>query len=197
MSAPSGGPGNVLITGIKRASVSLAGAAIVAMAVIMLLEAIMRYVFTDPLGWNISAVERILMPMSVFLALPWLYVTAGHVSAEIVYERLPSSWRMAARVIGHLILLIIAAALVWGGMVTVVDSFALGDAPPPGSSEVPIPSWIWELSQPVGAAALFLVALLDSRRAVIEDGALEDAEGDEEALIAAATEDSDEGGDQP
>jgi TRAP-type C4-dicarboxylate transport system permease small subunit len=196
MSAPSRGPLNGLITGIKLASVSLAGAAVVAMAVIMLAEAIMRYVFNDPLGWNISAVERILMPMSVFLVLPWLYVTAGHVSAEIVYDRLPAPWRLTARIIGHLLLLVTAAALVWGGMVTVVDSFVLGDAPPPGSSEVPIPSWIWELSQPVGGAALFLVALLDSRRAVVEDGALEDTERDEEALIAAATENIDAGGDQ-
>ncbi|WP_181276159.1 TRAP transporter small permease [Brevibacterium oceani] len=196
MSGSSRRPENALIIGIKRASVTLAGAAVVAMAVIMLAEAVMRYVFTDPLGWNISAVERILMPMSVFLALPWLYVTAGHVSAEIVYDRLPAPWQMTSRIIGHLLLLVTAAALVWGGMVTVVDSFVLGDAPPPGSSEVPIPSWIWELSQPVGAAALFLVALLDSRRAVIEDGALEDTEGDEEALIAATAENIDDGGDQ-
>ncbi|MCD1285419.1 TRAP transporter small permease [Brevibacterium sp. GP-SGM9] len=196
MSARTGGSGSALITGIKLASVSLAGTAIVVMAAIMLAEAIMRYVFSEPLGWNISAVERILMPISVFLALPWLYVTAGHVSAEIVYDRFPSSWRKAARIIGHLLLLTIAAAMAWGGMVTVIDSFVLSDAPPPGSSEVPIPSWIWQLSQPVGAAALFLVALLDSRRAVIEDRALEDTEGNEAALIAAATEDSDDGGGQ-
>jgi TRAP-type C4-dicarboxylate transport system permease small subunit len=196
MSTRSGGPKTAVITTIKLASVILAGAAIVAMALVMLTEVIMRYVFTDPLGWNISAVERILMPMSVFLALPWLYLTAGHVSAEIIYDRLPTSWRLTVRAIGHVLILVVAAALVWGGMVTVVDSFVLGNAPPPGSSEVPIPSWIWELSQPVGAAALFLVALLDSRRAVLEERAFEDTEGDAEALIAAATEEDSEDGDQ-
>lgn len=196
MRARIGGPRNAVINAIKLASVTLAGAAIVVMALVMLAESIMRYVFTDPLGWNISAVERILMPMSVFLALPWLHVTAGHVSAEIIYDRLPTSWRITVRAIGHVLLLVIAAALVWGGMTTVVDSFVLGDAPPPGSSEVPIPSWIWQLSQPVGAAALFLVALLDSRRAVFEEGAFEDTEGDAEALISAATEEGSEDGDQ-
>lgn len=147
---------------IKLISVTLAGVAIVAMALVMLTETLMRYVFTNPLGWNISAVERIFMPMSVFLALPWLYMTAGHVTAELVYDRLPIAWRTGARIIGHLLLLLIAAALTYGGMVTVIDSFTLGDAPPPGSSEIPIPTWLWQLSQPAGTAALFFVAIFDT-----------------------------------
>ncbi|WP_231939617.1 TRAP transporter small permease [Brevibacterium siliguriense] len=173
----------------------LAAIAIVAMALIMLAESIMRYAFSAPLGWNVSAVERILMPMSVFLALPWLYVTAGHVSAEIIYDRLPARWRMTARVVGHILLLVIAAALAYSGLVTVVDSFDLGDAPPPGSSEVPMPTWIWQLSQPVGTAALFVVALLDTPRAIGEDQALvEDADSEESVLAA---EGSDAAGSDP
>lgn len=160
---------------IKIISVALAGAAIAAMALVMLTEATMRYVFTNPLGWNISAVERIFMPMSIFLALPWLYLTAGHVTAELVYDRLPILWRTGARMIGHVLLLLIAAILAYAGMVTVIDSFTLGDAPPPGSSEVPIPTWLWQLSQPVGAAALFLVAVLDTRN-VIADSPSTDAD---------------------
>ncbi|SMX86930.1 MULTISPECIES: TRAP transporter small permease [unclassified Brevibacterium] len=147
---------------IKIVSVTLAGVAITAMALVMLAETLMRYVFTNPLGWNISAVERIFMPMSVFLALPWLYLTAGHVTAELVYDRLPTAWRTSARIIGHLVLILITAALTYGGMVTAMDSFTLGDAPPPGSSEIPIPTWLWQLSQPVGAAALFFVAVVDT-----------------------------------
>ncbi|MGM0699868.1 MAG: TRAP transporter small permease [Actinomycetota bacterium] len=168
----------------------LAASAIVAMALIMLAESIMRYAFSAPLGWNVSAVERILMPMSVFLALPWLYVTAGHVSAEIIYDRFSARWRMAARVIGHVLLLVIAASLAYSGMVTVADSFVLGDAPPPGSSEVPLPSWIWQLSQPVGTAALFVVALLDTPRAIGEDQALAEETDSEESVLASAESDS-------
>ncbi len=162
------------VRAIKIISVTLAGVAIVAMALVMLTETLMRYVFTNPLGWNISAVERIFMPMSVFLALPWLYLTAGHVTAELVYDRLPSGWRTGARIIGHLLLLLIAAALTYGGLVTVIDSFTLGDAPPPGSSEIPIPTWLWQLSQPVGTAALFFVAVLDTPN-IISDSPSTDA----------------------
>lgn len=172
------------IAAVKNASVVLAASAIVAMALIMLAESIMRYAFSAPLGWNVSAVERILMPMSVFLTLPWLYVTAGHVSAEIIYDRLPARWRMTARAVGHVLLLVIAAALAYSGMVTVVDSFVLGEAPPPGSSEVPLPSWIWQLSQPLGTAALFVVALLDAPRAIGEDQALVEGADSEESVLA-------------
>lgn len=177
------GPIRAIIAAIRNASAILAAAAIVAMALIMLTEAIMRYGFSNPLGWNVSAIERILMPMSVFLALPWLYITAGHVSAEIIYDRFSARWRRVARIVGHLLLLLTAAALTYAGMITVVDAFVLGDAPPPGSSEVPIPSWIWQLSQPVGAAALFLVAVLDTPRAIAEEGAL-DPEVDEDIAVA-------------
>ncbi|WP_131259942.1 TRAP transporter small permease [Brevibacterium aurantiacum] len=170
------------IHAIKIISVSLAGAAITAMALVMLTETVMRYVFTDPLGWNISAVERIFMPMSVFLALPWLYLTAGQVSAELVYDKLPAAWRTGARLIGHVLLLLIAAALTYGGMVTVIDSFALGDAPPPGSSEIPIATWIWQLSQPVGCAALLVVAVLDTPNVIAARPSIDaDAMGGDES----------------
>lgn len=188
MGSGSAGVLGTTIRAIKNASVTLAGASIVVMALVMLAETIMRYVFTNPLGWNVSAVERVFMPMSVFLALPWLYVIAGHVTAEIIYDRLPSSWRMAARIIGHVLVLVIAAALAYAGMVTVVDSLALGDAPPPGSSEIPVPSWIWQLSQPLGTAALFLVALLDTPRALSDGDALERIADAEENLAADASE---------
>lgn len=196
MSAIRRGPVASVINVVKISSVSLSGASIVCLALIMLAEATMRYVFTDPLGWNISVVERILMPVSVFLALPWLYITAGHVSAEIVYERLPFSLRRVARIFGHILLLVIAATLTYGGMVTVIDAFVLHDAPPPGSSEVPISSWIWELSQPVGAGALFLVALLDSRRIISEDGALETTDEDAVTIMAAESDEQTEEGGQ-
>lgn len=195
---PSAGVRSRVTSAIAIVSVTTAGAAIVAMALVMLIEAAMRYIFSEPLGWNVSAIERIFLPMTVFLVLPWLYVTAGHVSAEIVYSRMAARWRTGARCLGHLLLLIVAAIMVYAGMITVVDSFVLGDAPPPGSSDVRIPSWIWQLSQPLGAAGLFMVALLDTPRILTHDQALVTTDTayrvDTESFSRTATERGDEGG---
>jgi hypothetical protein len=148
------------VRGIGTVSAAAAGLAVVAMFVIMLVEAGSRYLLNAPLGWNVSAVERLLMPGMVFLALPWMYVCAGHVSAGMLYSRLSAGWQRCARIIAFLCVLVGAAIL--------------GDAPPPGSAEVPIPTWSWLALQPLGGLGLLLVALIDAPR-FLRDGEIEDA----------------------
>ncbi|WP_257995083.1 TRAP transporter small permease [Brevibacterium luteolum] len=130
----------------------------------MLAEVVLRYLFSAPLGWNVSAVDRVLMPASVFLALPWLYVTSGHVTAEIVYDRLPSSVQRAARWLAFLVVFVSAAFLLFAGLRIAVGSMILGDSPPPGSGEIDIPTWTWQMIQPVGALGLIIVMTLDAPR---------------------------------
>ena len=79
-----------VVRGIGTASAAVSGLAVAAMFLVMLLEAGSRYLLSAPLGWNVSAVERLMMPGMVFLALPWMYVCAGHVSAGMLYSRLPA-----------------------------------------------------------------------------------------------------------
>jgi TRAP-type C4-dicarboxylate transport system permease small subunit len=169
------------IRGIGNASAVLAGICVVALCVLMLAEAFMRYVFASPLGWNVSATEKILLPASMFLALPWLYVCAGHVSAGLLYDRMPAPVQLCARWASFSVVVVVSAVLLWGGTLTVVDSFSLGLAPPPGTSDVPVPTWTWQLIQPVGALGVLVVALLDAPRFLRLDGALVETEGEVEA----------------
>jgi TRAP-type C4-dicarboxylate transport system permease small subunit len=162
------------VRGIGTVSAAAAGLAVVAMFVIMLVEAGSRYLLNAPLGWNVSAVERLLMPGMVFLALPWMYVCAGHVSAGMLYSRLSAGWQRCARIIAFLCVLVGAALLFASGLNGAVQAAILGDAPPPGSAEVPIPTWSWLALQPLGGLGLLLVALIDAPR-FLRDGEIEDA----------------------
>lgn len=155
---------NPAARGIGRVSLVLAGAGLVILLILMVAEAVARYLFAMPLGWNVSAVERVLMPATVFLALPWMYLTASHVSAGMVYDRLPAGAQRAARAITCVIVLICAAGLLVAGAMGVASAFAHGDTPPPGSSDIPLPTWIWTSLQPLGALGLLVVALIDAPR---------------------------------
>ncbi|WP_025778247.1 TRAP transporter small permease [Brevibacterium sp. VCM10] len=159
------------VAATARASLWLAGLMIVALFVLMLVEAFMRYVLSSPLGWNVSATERILMPGSLFFALPWLYATGGHVSAEMLYDRLPAGLKLAARWVTVILVIAAAGILSYSGLRGVIDSFQLGLAPLPNTAELPIPNWIWQLIQPIGALGLLLVAVLDAPRFLRLDGA--------------------------
>ena len=167
-----------VVRGIGTASAAVAGVAVLAMFLVMLLEAGSRYLLSDPLGWNVSAVERLMMPGMVFLALPWMYVCAGHVSAEMLYSRMPAGLQGVARIIALLCILIGAALLLAAGLSGVIHAAALGDAPPPGSAEVPIPTWVWLSLQPLGALGLLVVALIDAPRFLRDGEPADTAEGD-------------------
>ena len=167
-----------VVRGIGTASAAVAGVAVLAMFLVMLLEAGSRYLLSDPLGWNVSAVERLMMPGMVFLALPWMYVCAGHVSAEMLYSRMPAGLQGVARIIALLCILIGAALLLAAGLSGVIHAAALGDAPPPGSAEVPIPTWVWLSLQPLGALGLLVVALIDAPRFLRDGEPADAAEGD-------------------
>ncbi|GAB3051143.1 TRAP transporter small permease [Sediminivirga luteola] len=157
------------VTATAKGGAILAGAAIVLLVVVMLAEAMLRYVFSYPLGWNVSAVERLLMPAAVFFSLPWLYVHGGHVTADLVYERLAPSVRRFARVLTVVLIVVAAALLVIAGGREAWESFRLGDVPPPGSSDVAVPTWVWQGIQPLGALALLAVVLVDAGRFIRDE----------------------------
>ena len=168
-----------VVRGVGRASAAVAGLSVFCLFVIMLVEAGARYLLSAPLGWNVSAVERLMMPGMVFLALPWMYVCAGHVSAGMVYSRMSPLLQSAARIIAFACVVLVAALLFASGLNGAIGAMVLGDAPPPSSAEVPIPTWTWLAIQPVGALGLLVVALVDAPR-FLRDGEIEDdAEGHE------------------
>lgn len=154
---PRGAVARAVVTASRRTTYVL----LATLAVVMVAEAVSRYAVGAPLGWNISLIEKVLLPGIVFLGLPWACATGAHVSAGMVYERLPrTAQRVCSAIAGALELLCYVGLLVAGAAIawTMLD---VGAVPPPLSAQLPIPTWIWRLFLPVGSLGA-LVVLLDS-----------------------------------
>ena len=131
--------------------------------VLMLTEVVLRYFAGSPLGWNVSFIEKVLLPGVVFLGMPWGYAVSAHVAADVVYTKLPTRVQSAARWLSFIIVLVGVAALFIGGLVTMIEAMKHGDIPPPLSSQLPIYSWIWRSFLPIGSLFTALIILTESK----------------------------------
>jgi len=134
---------------------------IAAMTLLMVVEVFMRYFAGAPLGWNISMIQNVLLPGLLFLGLPWAYATGAHVTADLVYDRLPYTVQNFARALAVIVVIIGLVGLLVAGALSVYDAFVFGDAPPPLSARIALPAWTWKMFMPLGAAATLLVMIID------------------------------------
>src|SRR5699024_2191628 len=130
--------------------------------VLMLAEVVLRYFAGSPLGWNVSFIEKVLLPGIVFLGMPWGFAVSAHVAADMVYMKLPGKMQSAARWLSLIIVLTGVAALFIGGLVSMLEALRHGDIPPPLSSQLPIYSWIWRAFLPLGSFFTAVIVLLES-----------------------------------
>lgn len=163
MSSPrttnSYGPIHTVIT---TTSFVIASISLTLLTLVMVVEAVARYTLGAPLGWNISLIEKILLPAIVFLGLPWARSVGAHVSAGMIFERLPrgaqrvGSWiALALEAICYVLLLI-------SGLMIAITMFRIGAQPPPLSAQIGVPTWTWRAFLPLGAAAALTVTLIEA-----------------------------------
>lgn len=137
--------------------------ALALITILMLTEVALRYFAGNPLGWNVSFIEKVLLPGVVFLGMPWGYAVSAHVAADVVYTKLPTRVQKSARWLSFIIVLVGIAALFTGGLVTMIESLKHGDIPPPLSSQLPIYSWIWHSFLPIGSLFTALIIVTESK----------------------------------
>ena len=146
---------------IVRASIWIASICTAITALVMTLEAGLRYISGHPLGWNISLIESFLLPAIVFLGLPWAYHEGAHVRAELVYDRLGPRLQKFCRGLSDTVMVLGSIFLISAGVAAATYFFQIGAIPPPLSSAVPIPTWVTYSLMPLGVAASLVVALID------------------------------------
>lgn len=121
----------------------------------------MRYLVGDPLGWNVSLIQNVLMPGLLFLGLPWGYAIGAHVTADLVYDRMPAPVQKVARGVASFVVIAGLLGLVVGGYLAASEAFMYGDAPPPLSARIPLSAWVWKSFLPAGSAATLLLIVID------------------------------------
>lgn len=167
--------------GINQVSLWVTFAFLAALTIVMVIEALARYAFGAPLGWNISLIENFLLPGIVFLGLPWARTMGAHVSAGMVYERLPKGVQTASRGLALGIEVVCYLALLISGLAITITMAEIGAVPPPLSSQLSVPSWVWRSFLPIGAGAALVLVLIElvTRRQAVH---VEDRQPTQEAL---------------
>lgn len=148
-------------SGIASTSMYLTFLAIMTMMIVMIAEVFMRYVVGQPLGWNISLIENILMPGLVFIGLPYAYSVGAHVAAELIYDRVPESWKTLFDWIRRALLILCLSLLTYAGAAITIKALLDGSIPPPHSSQVYVPTWTWRALLPVGALSMLVLVVID------------------------------------
>jgi C4-dicarboxylate transporter DctQ subunit len=103
----------------------LAGLLLVGAVLIVSLEICMRYFFRRPQVWTVEVCEYILFALA-FLGAPWLLKKGGHVSVDIVIERLNTQARRYLNLVSCGIGIFISALITWFSILTAWDSYESG-----------------------------------------------------------------------
>jgi len=149
---------------------ALTVAMIATLLTLMIVEVVMRYVFSSSLIWAEEAC-RYLLIWSSFLAAVLAYERGELANVEIVRQRLPRAWRLIAAMAANGLAVIFLLFLVYygyifasrvGGQPIPAMRFLLGDLFGPG---FPVPRMFWVyISLPVGMALLALRMTVDIAR---------------------------------
>ena len=96
------------LTGIERAMMWIACAAMLAIMCVMVLDVTMRYLFSAPLHWAYEVLTRYLLLLVFFFSVSSVLRKGEHLVLDLLSERLPRLLRH-----GPLALLFLASAVVW------------------------------------------------------------------------------------
>lgn len=145
----------------------IAGASVVILCILTLVEIVMRSVFHHPLGWNVSVIEKFLLPMIAFFGLVTAYRTASHIAVASLFARLNPRIRKFILVLIHLLMLTVLLTLLVAGWNKTAMSVELGHRVLPGLADLPLPDWTFLVIVPLSALLGVIVVALDLVRELI------------------------------
>jgi C4-dicarboxylate transporter DctQ subunit len=103
----------------------LAGILLVAAVLIVSAEIVMRYFFNKPQVWSVEVCEYILFILA-FLGAPWLLKKGGHVSVDVVTERLSRRTQDYLGIFACGVGVLISAVIAWFSIVAAWDCYVNG-----------------------------------------------------------------------
>ncbi|WP_459612791.1 TRAP transporter small permease [Corynebacterium urogenitale] len=145
----------------------IAGAAVIALALITLIEIGMREFFGSPLGWNISLTEKYLLPLIAFFGLVTAYRTGSHIAVQSLFGMFNKRVQKIVLIIIHTIVLISLIFMFLGGWNETTMAFSMGHATLPGMADLPTPDWTYRVIVPIAAIMCGLITAIDLFRELV------------------------------
>jgi C4-dicarboxylate transporter DctQ subunit len=103
----------------------VAGILLVATVLIVCIEICMRYFIQKPQVWTVEVCEYILFGIA-FLGAPWLLKLGGHISVDVVTERLGSKGQGRLRLLSMVAGVLTSAIICWFSLATAWDCYKCG-----------------------------------------------------------------------
>ena len=141
---------------------SLAGVILIFIMLSVCLEVIMRYFLNRPLIWVTEVTECLLLYIT-FLGTAWLLREEGHVTVDIILNRLEPKVAALLGIINSIIGSFVALVLTWYGTVVMWDKFQR-HIYTPSIMEIPIAAIV--IIIPVGSIMLFTQFLVRTTKFV-------------------------------
>ena len=102
-----------------------AGALLISMLLFICYAVVMRYFFRSPIAWMIEVSEDIVLYIC-FLGTAWVLKMGGHVSVDLVYDRLNPKTKLLLDIIVSAMGVIICLILTWYSGASTWDHFQAG-----------------------------------------------------------------------
>jgi TRAP-type C4-dicarboxylate transport system permease small subunit len=140
---------------VTAGAMGLSALSVLASLCIIVYGVVMRYVFNSPPTWVDDSVSFLLVG-TVMLAAPATLRRGGHISVDMLTERLRGGPRRIAEAWSTLAVGLVCAILIANGWETAMSSRELGILT---SGNVEIPIWQLQLLLPVGGVLMLLVSI--------------------------------------
>lgn len=88
------------------------GVLLLAITLVMVCDAALRYGFSRPISASVELVEQ-LLGVAMFMALPLVELTDSHVKVDSLAARLGTKGKLAALALGSAVMFVLLAAIAW------------------------------------------------------------------------------------
>jgi TRAP-type C4-dicarboxylate transport system permease small subunit len=130
---------------------TMSALAMFAIMLILVADALGRYLITSPLPWAHDVVARVLLPAVFFLTLSSALRVNQHVNIDIVYDKLEPRGRGLATIISAALALALFVAIAAFGARAAHGAFVAGETM---SGAIEWPVWLYMALVPIGVAPL-------------------------------------------
>jgi TRAP-type C4-dicarboxylate transport system permease small subunit len=144
---------------ISRAAATLAGAATLAIVLLVSLDVVMRYFFDSPQLF-VDELASFLEILVIFGGAAYTYRVGGHVRVDLLTTHLPKLARAWLRLVGLVSGLAFMIAVIWTTTQSAITAYRYGRV----SAVMLYPLWLPMLLIPAGLALMAIAMLVTLRR---------------------------------
>ena len=145
-----------LARAIEDVLMVLSAASFLAIMGVMVIDVLLRYLASSPLGWSFELLTRYLVLTAFFFAVSYTWRRDDHLYVEIVYRMLPVRPRSAILFVLHVAITAIIGAMFWLAVETTNESWQAGERL---VGDIPWPVWTSHVIVAIGLGALAIRAV--------------------------------------